>query len=62
MAPDEARRQGVLFSIGLVGSAVATGLSFVSAVLALAIYAGLAIFYIFPWLPNAKTPSDATLA
>jgi uncharacterized membrane protein len=59
--PGRTRREGRLFSIGLLPYAVAIALSFVSAPLALAIYAGTAIFYLFPWLPEAP-PRDASEA
>ncbi len=51
------RREGQLFSIGLITYTLAIVLSFVSATLGLAIYAGTAVFYLFPWLPEA-TPRD----
>jgi TMEM175 potassium channel family protein len=51
--PRRARRESVLFSAGLLAYVAGIGLSFVSAQVALAVYALVAIFYVFPWLPEA---------
>ncbi|HEY3064141.1 MAG TPA: TMEM175 family protein [Chloroflexota bacterium] len=48
-----ARRQGLLFASGLVLYLVGVGLSFASALLGMLVYAALAVFYVFPWLPAA---------
>jgi uncharacterized membrane protein len=50
--PRRARREGVLFQAGLLAYVVAIGVSFVSAQLALLVYALTAVFYVFPWLPE----------
>ncbi len=55
-----ARREGQLFSFGLITYSLAIVLSFVSAPLGLAIYAGTAIFYLFPWLPDAPPRDGAS--
>jgi uncharacterized membrane protein len=47
-----ARREGVLFSAGLVLYLVGIGVSLVSAPLGMLVYALLAVFYVFPWLPR----------
>jgi uncharacterized membrane protein len=49
--PRRARREGLLFSAGLLAYVAGIGLSFVSAQLALVLYALVAVFYLFPWLP-----------
>jgi uncharacterized membrane protein len=51
--PRRARQESVLFSAGLAGYAIGVGLAFVSAPLSLLIYGLVAVFYIFPWLPEA---------
>ena len=51
--PHRARQESLLFSAGLLGYALGIGLSFVSAILALAVYALVAVYYVFPWLPEA---------
>ena len=56
--PERARREGLLFSAGLLAYLAGMGLSFVSAQLALLLYALVAVFYVFPWLP-AVPPRDA---
>jgi uncharacterized membrane protein len=50
--PRRARQESVLFSAGLLAYVAGIGLSFVSAQLALLLYALLAVFYVFPWLPQ----------
>jgi uncharacterized membrane protein len=52
--PQRARRDGVLFSAGLAAYVVGIGLSFVSAQLALLLYALIAVYYVFPWLPRGQ--------
>ncbi|MDQ6669523.1 MAG: TMEM175 family protein [Chloroflexota bacterium] len=54
--PHRARQEGILFSAGLAAYVAAVGLSFVSAQLALLVYALTALFYVFPWLPSASPP------
>jgi hypothetical protein len=49
--PREARNRGRSFSLGLVAYILATGLAFVAPILSLVIYAGTALFYVFPRLP-----------
>jgi TMEM175 potassium channel family protein len=51
--PQRARRESLLFSAGLLAYVAGIGLSFVSAQVALVVYALVAIFYVFPWLPEA---------
>jgi uncharacterized membrane protein len=53
--PERARHDSLLFSAGLLGYVLGVGLSFLSAELALAVYALVALFYVFPWLPEAKS-------
>lgn len=55
--PRRARQESILFSAGLVAYVAGIGLSFVSAQLALLLYALIAIFYVFPWLPPATVPT-----
>jgi uncharacterized membrane protein len=50
--PRRARQESVLFSAGLIAYALGIGLAFVSAPLSLVLYALIAIFYVFPWLPE----------
>jgi uncharacterized membrane protein len=47
-----ARRESVLFSAGLAAYVAGVGVAFVSAELSLLIYLGVALFYVFPWLPE----------
>jgi uncharacterized membrane protein len=49
--PQRARHESILFSAGLLAYVAGIGLSFISAQLALLLYALIAIFYVFPWLP-----------
>jgi uncharacterized membrane protein len=51
--PGRARQESVLFSAGLLGYAAGAGLAFVSAPLSLLVYGLVALFYVFPWLPEA---------
>jgi uncharacterized membrane protein len=51
--PRRARQESALFSIGLIGYLVGVGLAFVSAQLSLLVYGLVALFYVFPWLPEA---------
>jgi uncharacterized membrane protein len=51
--PHRARRESALFSIGLVAYVLGVGLAFVSAPLSLLVYGLVALFYVFPWLPQA---------
>ncbi len=53
LEPGRALQESALFSVGLIGYLLGAGLSFVSATLALALYALIAVFYVFPWLPEA---------
>jgi uncharacterized membrane protein len=57
--PKRARRESLLFSAGLLGYLAGVGLSFVSAQAALVLYALIAVFYVFPWLPEARADSMA---
>jgi uncharacterized membrane protein len=50
--PRRARAESRLFSAGLLGYLAGIGLAFVSAELSLLIYALVAVFYVFPWLPE----------
>jgi uncharacterized membrane protein len=50
--PRRARADGRLFSIGLIGYVLSIGVAFVSAEISLLMYALIAVFYIFPWLPE----------
>ncbi|HLZ31182.1 MAG TPA: TMEM175 family protein [Chloroflexota bacterium] len=52
--PQRARQESILFSSGLAAYVAGVGLSFVSAQLALLVYALVAVFYVFPWLPPVK--------
>jgi uncharacterized membrane protein len=59
--PHRARQESMLFSAGLAAYVAGIGLSFISAQLALLVYALLAIFYVFPWLPQtAPSPRPAS--
>ena len=51
--PRRARQEGALFSIGLFGYVAGVALAFVSAPLSLLVYGVVALFYVFPWLPEA---------
>jgi uncharacterized membrane protein len=53
VTPRAERREGLLFSTGLLIYTLGIALSFVSAVLGLVVYALMAVFYVFPWLPRA---------
>jgi uncharacterized membrane protein len=55
LEPQRARQESALFSAGLIGYVLGVALSFVSAGVALAVYALIAIFYIFPWLPESSS-------
>jgi TMEM175 potassium channel family protein len=57
--PERARKESVLFSAGLVAYICGVVLAFVSAPLSLLIYGLVAVFYVFPWLPE---PPDAVEA
>jgi uncharacterized membrane protein len=50
--PRRARAESRLFSVGLIAYLVGIGLAFVSAEVSLLVYALIAIFYVFPWLPE----------
>ena len=52
--PARARREGALFSAGLVLYLLGVGVAFVAPTVSLLLYAGVAVFYVFPWLPEAK--------
>jgi TMEM175 potassium channel family protein len=52
--PHRARHEGMLFSAGLAAYLAGIGLSMVSAQLALLLYALVAVFYVFPWLPPVR--------
>jgi uncharacterized membrane protein len=52
--PHRARQESMLFSAGLGAYVAGIGLSFVSAPLALLLYALIAVFYVFPWLPATR--------
>jgi uncharacterized membrane protein len=54
--PRRARQESVLFSAGLAGYVAGVGLAFVSAPVSLLVYGLVAVFYIFPWLPEAPLP------
>jgi hypothetical protein len=56
--PHRARRESMLFSAGLAAYLAGIGLSFISAQLALLLYALLAVFYVFPWLPKTAPPPE----
>jgi uncharacterized membrane protein len=56
--PKRARRESLLFSIGLIVYVLAIGLAFVSALLSLLVYALAAVFYMFPWLPEYRYRLD----
>ena len=60
--PRRARQESVFFSAGLLGYALGIGLSFVSAILALGVYALVAVFYVFPWLPEAQPGAHPDVA
>jgi uncharacterized membrane protein len=53
--PRQARQQSILFGAGHVAYLAGMGLSYVSSQLALLLYALIAIFYVFPWLPPIRT-------
>jgi uncharacterized membrane protein len=57
--PHRARREGLLFSAGLLAYIAGVGLSFVSAQFALWLYALIAVFYVFPWLPPHTDSSSS---
>jgi uncharacterized membrane protein len=56
--PHRARQESLLFSAGLAAYVAGIGLSFVSAQLALLVYALVAVFYIFPWLPPTNNQPE----
>ena len=51
--PRRARQESALFSAGLAGYVLGVVVAFVSAPLSLLIYGLVALFYVFPWLPEA---------
>jgi uncharacterized membrane protein len=51
--PHRARQESALFSAGLLAYLAGVGLAFVSAQLSLLVYGLVALFYVFPWLPEA---------
>jgi uncharacterized membrane protein len=55
--PRRARQESALFSVGLLAYAVGVGLAFVSAQVSLLVYGLVAVFYVFPWLPDAPAPA-----
>jgi uncharacterized membrane protein len=57
MTPQRARQESRLFSIGLVAYAAGIALSFLSATAALVLYGLVAVFYVFPWLPEVERPA-----
>src|SRR5919201_4009234 len=54
MDPHRARQESTLFSAGLLGYSAGVVLAFVSAPLSLLIYGLVALFCVFPWLPEAN--------
>jgi uncharacterized membrane protein len=54
--PQRARQESALFSVGLLAYVAGVGLAFISAQLSLLIYGLVALFYVFPWLPEAPAP------
>ncbi|MDQ3811206.1 MAG: TMEM175 family protein, partial [Chloroflexota bacterium] len=50
--PRRARRESLLFSAGLLAYSVGIAVAFISAPLSLLLYALIAIYYVFPWLPE----------
>jgi uncharacterized membrane protein len=62
--PRRARREGALFSIGLLAYGAGVGLAFIAPTASLVLYGLIAVFYIFPWLPPAQAvePGAAALA
>lgn len=53
MDSQRARQEGRLFSVGLAAYVAGIALAVVSAQLSLLLYALTAVFYVFPWLPEA---------
>jgi uncharacterized membrane protein len=53
LEPRRARQESALFSVGLIAYIVGVGLAFVSAPLSELVYGAIAVFYVFPWLPEA---------
>jgi uncharacterized membrane protein len=56
LSPARARQESALFSVGLAGYVLGVGVAFVSAPISLLIYGLVALFYVFPWLPEAPAP------
>jgi len=56
--PRQMRREGALFSIGLLGYIIGVLLAFVSAPLSMLVYGLMAVYYVFPWLPNLPNGAD----
>jgi uncharacterized membrane protein len=54
--PRRARQESALFSIGLAGYVAGVAVAFISAPLSLVVYGLVAVFYVFPWLPELPTP------
>jgi uncharacterized membrane protein len=54
--PHRARQESALFSVGLLAYIGGVGLAFVSAQLSLLVYGLVALFYVFPWLPEVPQP------
>jgi uncharacterized membrane protein len=54
-----ARRESVLFSAGLIGYVLGVIVAFLSAPLSLLIYGLVAVFYVFPWLPEVPAADYA---
>jgi uncharacterized membrane protein len=56
--PHRARQESALFSVGLLAYVAGVGLAFVSAPWSLLVYGLVALFYVFPWLPEAPSPES----
>jgi len=57
LEPRQARASTLLFSVGLVAYVLGIAVAWVSAPLSLLLYAAVAVYYMFPWLPGAHRAS-----
>lgn len=58
LEPGRARQERWLFSVGLAGYVAGVALAYVSAPLSLLVYALTAVYYVFPWLPEAPVVEE----
>ncbi len=59
LEPRQARASTLLFSVGLFAYVLGIAVAWVSAPLSLLLYAAMAVYYMFPWLPAAQHRASA---